>query len=90
EQAQNGASLYEAIKEGVRQSPYVNADETGWRVNGQNHWLWVFTNNSNRSTLFEYTLSGVIVSEMRTVTVGFPAMVCESPRHGLRVWHQGW
>jgi hypothetical protein len=20
-------------------------DETGWRVNGQNHWWWVFTNN---------------------------------------------
>ena len=22
----------------------MNADETGWRVNGQNHWLWVFSN----------------------------------------------
>jgi transposase len=22
----------------------MNADETSWRVNGQNHWLWVFTN----------------------------------------------
>ena len=22
----------------------MNADETGWRVNGQDHWLWVFTN----------------------------------------------
>jgi hypothetical protein len=44
EQAQNGASLYEAIKESIRHSPYVNADETGWRVDGDNHWLWVFTN----------------------------------------------
>jgi FtsZ-binding cell division protein ZapB len=44
EQAQNGAPLYEAIKQSIRHSPYVNADETGWRVNGQNHWLWVFTN----------------------------------------------
>ena len=44
EQAPNGASLYQAIKQSIRQSPYVNADETGWRVNGQNHWLWVFTN----------------------------------------------
>ena len=44
EQAQNGASLYQAIRQSIRQSPYVNADETGWRVGGQNHWLWVFTN----------------------------------------------
>jgi len=43
EQAQNGASIYEGIKQSIRQSPCVNADETGWRVNGQNHWLWVFT-----------------------------------------------
>jgi len=44
EQAQNGASLYEAIKQSIRRSPYVNGDEMGWRVNGENHWLWVFTN----------------------------------------------
>ena len=44
EQAQNGASLYQVIKQSIRQSPYMNADETSWRVNGQNHWLWVFTN----------------------------------------------
>lgn len=44
EQAQNGASVYEGIKQSIRHSPCVNADETGWRVNGQNHWLWVFTN----------------------------------------------
>jgi hypothetical protein len=45
EQAQNGAPVYEGIKQSIRHSPYVNADETGWRVNGENHWLWVFTNN---------------------------------------------
>jgi len=44
EQAQNGAPVYEGIKQSIRHSPCVNADETGWRVNGQNHWLWVFTN----------------------------------------------
>jgi hypothetical protein len=44
EQAQNEASIYAGIKQSIRHSPFVNADETGWRVNGQNHWLWVFTN----------------------------------------------
>ena len=37
EQAQNGASIYAGIKKSIRYLPCVNADETGWRVNGQNH-----------------------------------------------------
>jgi hypothetical protein len=35
----SGASLYQAIK-----LPYGNTGETGWRVDGQNHWLGVFSN----------------------------------------------
>lgn len=34
--------IYEVIQERVRESEYVNADETGWRIKGTNHWLWVF------------------------------------------------
>lgn len=33
---------YKAIVEVVRQSRVVYADETGWRMNGENWWLWVF------------------------------------------------
>jgi len=33
---------YRALVEGVRASPAVAADETGWRVAGQRQWLWVF------------------------------------------------
>ena len=51
EQAQNGASIYEGIKQSIRHSPCVNVDETGWRVNGHNHWLWVFTNKD--ATLYQ-------------------------------------
>jgi len=40
-QAENGVILFEGIKEAVRTSSYVNIDETGWRVNGRNWWLWV-------------------------------------------------
>jgi uncharacterized protein YdcH (DUF465 family) len=31
---------YERIKVLIRASPVVHADETGWRVNGHNAWLW--------------------------------------------------
>ena len=28
----------------MRQQSILHVDETGWRVNGDNHWLWVFVN----------------------------------------------
>jgi hypothetical protein len=64
EQAQNGASLYEAIKQQVRHSPCVNADETGWRVNGQNHWLWVFTNKDAVLYLIDKSRGSKVVSKV--------------------------
>jgi transposase len=33
---------YQALIEGVRASPTVAPDETGWRINGQKAWLWAF------------------------------------------------
>jgi len=51
EQAQNGLKVYEEIEEKIRHSFYVNGDETGWRVGGENWWLWVFTNKD--ATLYQ-------------------------------------
>jgi FtsZ-binding cell division protein ZapB len=62
EQAQNGLSIYEGIKQQVRHSPCVNADETGWRVNGQNHWLWVFTNKDTALYLIDKSRGSRVVS----------------------------
>jgi transposase len=36
---------YEAIGEQAKKSSHLHADETGWRVNGQTHWLWCFANH---------------------------------------------
>ena len=35
---------YDAIRDRLRAGTFANADETGWRVNGVNHWLWAITN----------------------------------------------
>ena len=40
-------SWYEQIGEQAKASAHLHADETGWRVNGQTHWLWCFTNDRN-------------------------------------------
>ena len=36
---------YQAIQEEGLNAAQLNADETGWRVNGQTHWLWCFAND---------------------------------------------
>ena len=35
---------YDAIATQALESVYLHGDETGWRVNGNTHWLWCFTN----------------------------------------------
>jgi hypothetical protein len=35
---------YAQLAQEARDSAVLNADETGWRVNGKTHWLWCFTN----------------------------------------------
>jgi transposase len=37
---------YEQIAEEARKSAVLHADETGWRVDGQTHWLWCFANHT--------------------------------------------
>jgi hypothetical protein len=38
---------YERIGSEARGSATLHADETGWRMNGQTHWLWCFANHAN-------------------------------------------
>jgi transposase len=35
--------IYTAIGQNIATSAVLNADETGWRLNGITHWLWCFT-----------------------------------------------
>jgi len=37
---------YERIRADTLNSAVLHADETGWRVNGQTHWLWCFSTNN--------------------------------------------
>jgi transposase len=41
--ARQGKSAYEELRDQVRGSPYAHADETGWRENGQNGYVWSFS-----------------------------------------------
>ena len=37
--------LYEHMRRGLTNESMLHADETGWRVEGKNHWLWCFGNH---------------------------------------------
>lgn len=35
---------YQELVEKIKQALVKHIDETGWRINGKNHWLWIFIN----------------------------------------------
>ncbi len=43
-----GQAAYDAIRDRIRGSPWVHADETGWRQTGVNGYVWSFSTPSDR------------------------------------------
>ncbi len=48
----------------VRGSPVVCVDETGWRQDGQNGWLWTFSTPQVRYFQYRKTRSGAVAEEV--------------------------
>ena len=73
--AQQGHGALEQIRERVRASPVANADETGWREDGRNGYVWTFSTPTERyfvrgsrekemvDQVLGDTFSGVLVSD---------------------------
>lgn len=85
----------------LRESPVVQADETGWRINGKNVWAWCFSNpqlavflidkHRNREVLFGAlgeSLPGVLVSDFYAVYDGVDCLKQRCLPHLLRTLHQ--
>lgn len=51
--AKQGKSTYDGLRDAVRESVFVHADETGWRENGQNGYLWSFSTPSVRYFVYD-------------------------------------
>jgi len=43
--AERSEDLYERMRASLPGQAVLHADETGWRVDGRNHWLWCFGND---------------------------------------------
>ena len=61
--AQAGQAEVAAIRAQIRGSPVVHADETGWRENGQNRYVWSFSTPTARYFAFG-TRAGAMVDEV--------------------------
>jgi hypothetical protein len=36
--------VYDDLLAGLKKGPFIHADETGWKIDGANYWLWKFSN----------------------------------------------
>lgn len=61
---EKGLPLYEKLKQKVRWSTSIHSDETGWRLDGVNVWLWCFTNPQLAFYLIDPRRSSSVVEEI--------------------------
>ena len=62
--AQIGESEYDEILGRVRGSPVVHGDETGWREDGKNGYLWSFSSPQARYYTYRHSRASVVVKEV--------------------------
>ncbi len=62
--ARAGKTIYEGLKRQIRGSPVVNGDETSWREDGQNGYVWSFSTDKVRYFLYRKSRSACVVKEV--------------------------
>lgn len=61
--AESGKEEMKGLLRLVRGSPYINADETGWREAGMNGYIWTFSTKDVRYFLYRRSRAGDIPKE---------------------------
>ena len=62
--AEMGEPEYLSIRERIRGSPLAHGDETGWRENGVNGYLWSFSTPEVRYFTYNHSRSSAVVKEV--------------------------
>jgi transposase len=65
--AKQGQPMVEELKGQIRQSAIVNADETGWREDGQNGYIWAFSTPGEQGVryyLYDHSRGSRVVQEV--------------------------
>ena len=61
--ARQAEPLVRSLRDKIRASPYVHADETGWREDGKNGYLWSFSTPDTRYYVRDPSRSSRVVRE---------------------------
>ncbi len=59
-----GESTYDDFLDTVRGSPVVNADETGWREDGVNGYIWSFSSPDVRYYTYRHSRGSIVAKEV--------------------------
>ena len=62
--AKLGESVYDGLLCEVRGSPVVHADETGWRENGVNGYIWSFSTPAVRYYMYRHSRGAIVAKEV--------------------------
>jgi transposase len=62
--ARRGKAVVEEFKQQIRGSPVVNGDETGWREDGRNGYVWSFSTDRLRYFLYRKSRASAVVKEV--------------------------
>ena len=62
--AELGESAYKDLLDKVRGSPVVHADETGWREDGKNGYIWSFSGPDVRYYTYRHSRGAVVAKEV--------------------------
>ena len=56
--------LYSELLGDLKKSSYINADETGWKLDGTNYWLWKFANKKVSITHIDRSRGAKVVEDI--------------------------
>jgi transposase len=82
ETARAGRPAYEALLGEARASPVVHLDETSWRENGRNGWVWTLSTPTVRLFHFAHSRAGAVADRLLGETGADGAAVVVSDFYG--------
>jgi len=59
-----GSPLYKKLRQNLVNQPFVHVDETGWRNEGINHWLWCFITQNSVIYHIDRSRGGKVVASL--------------------------